>query len=117
MRERSRKRIDRPRISLCFIRATGVAWQPPSILYPVAMQVVAGGVEPGLGAFDMAANPVDHAPESRRMVHLDQMRHFMRGEIVQHEGWSEDQPPGERQRASGSARTPAAPLIADRQAL
>jgi hypothetical protein len=33
------------------------------ILDPVAMQIVAVGVEPALGALDMVADAVDHAPE------------------------------------------------------
>src|SRR6478735_11096504 len=51
------------------------------------------------------------------MVHLDEMSDFVGGEIVEHEGRREDQAPGERQRARRGAGTPAAGLIADRQAL
>src|SRR4249920_3586605 len=76
------------------------------ILDPVPMQIIAVGVEPALGALDVIADPVHHPPEPRRMVHLDEMRHFMRGEIVEHEGRRQDQPPGERQRSGGGARTP-----------
>ena len=54
------------------------------ILDAVAMQIVAVGIEPGLGALDMTADPADHPPEPRRMIHLDEMRHLMGGEIVQH---------------------------------
>src|ERR1700680_2147695 len=88
-----------------------------SILDPVAMQVVAMGVEPGLGALDMVANLVDDPPESRRVVHLDEMRHLMGSKIVEHVGRSQDQPPRERQRARGGAGTPTAPLVAGRQPL
>jgi hypothetical protein len=63
------------------------------ILDPVAMQIVAVGVEPALGAINMAADFRDHPPEPRRMVHLDQMRDFMGGEIIQHERRRQDQPP------------------------
>src|SRR6266496_1168172 len=66
-----------------------------SVLDPVAMQIVAVGIEPGLGAVDMAADLAHHAPEPRRVVHLDQMRHFVGGEIVEHKGRREDQAPGE----------------------
>src|SRR5690242_12292139 len=45
----------------------------PSILDPVAVQVVAAGIEPFLGAFDRRADPGDDAPEPRRVIHLDQM--------------------------------------------
>ena len=47
------------------------------------MQIVAVGIEPALGAFDMTADAATDAPEPRRVVHLDQMRHFMGREIVQ----------------------------------
>src|ERR1700756_3022056 len=84
-----------------------------SILNPVAGQVVARIGEPPLGALDRGANPRHHPPEPRRMVHLDEMRYLMGGEIVEHEGRREDQPPGERQRASGGAGPPTARLVAD----
>ena len=45
------------------------------------------------------------------------MRHFVRGEIVEHVGRREDQAPRERQRARRGAGTPAARLVADRQPL
>src|SRR4051812_778386 len=88
-----------------------------SILDPVAMQVVAVGIEPRLGALDMAADLANHAPEPRRVVHLDEMGDFMGGQIVQHIGRREDQPPGKRQRSRRRARTPAARLITDRHPL
>src|SRR4029077_4447382 len=88
-----------------------------SVLNPVTMQIVAVGIEPALGALDMAAGFCDHAPKPRRMVHLDQMRHFMRGEIVQYVRRRKDQPPGKRQRSGRGAGTPAARLIADRHPL
>src|SRR5712671_4565406 len=62
----------------------------------------------------MAAHLTHDAPEPRRVVHLDEMRHLMGGEVIEHEGRREDQPPGERQRARRGARTPAARLVADR---
>ena len=61
------------------------------------MQVVAVGVEPGLGAFNMIADLSDHPPEPRRMVHFDEMGRLLGGKIVQHIGRREDQPPRERQ--------------------
>ena len=74
------------------------SWETTAlVLDPVTMQIVAVGVEPALGAFDVVADAVDDAPEAGRMVHLDQMRHFMGGEIIQHIGWRQDQPPGRRQ--------------------
>ena len=82
-----------------------------------AVQVGAVDVEPGLGAVRIRADAVDQPPEPRRVVHLDQMRHLMHGEIVQHERRREDQPPGVRQHAGGRARAPAARLVAHRDAL
>src|ERR1700686_4980885 len=87
------------------------------VLDPVAMQVVAVGVEPGLGALDVTTDPADHSPEPRRMIHFDEMGHLMAGEIIQHIRRREDQPPRERQRPCGGARTPAARLTADRRPL
>jgi len=48
-----------------------------SVLNAVAMQIVAVGIEPGLGALDMTADPCDHPPEPPRMIHFDEMRHLM----------------------------------------
>ncbi len=88
-----------------------------SVLNTVAMQVVAAGIEPSLGALDVTADPADHPPEPRRMIHFDEMCHLMAGEIIQHIGRRQDQPPRERQGPCRGARTPAARLIADRQPL
>ena len=57
------------------------------------MQIVAVGVEPRLGPFDMAADFRNDLPEPRRVVHLDEMGDLVGGEIVQHIGRREDQPP------------------------
>ena len=81
------------------------------------MQIVAGVVEPLLGALDMAADLGDHFPEPRRMIHLDQMRHLVRGEIIEHVWRRENEPPGERHGTRRGAGAPAAGLIADRQPL
>src|SRR6478672_1199666 len=45
------------------------------------------------------------------------MRHLMDREIVQHERRREDEPPRVRQHAGGRARSPAARLVAHRDAL
>src|SRR5689334_23552256 len=66
------------------------------ILDAVAVQIVAVGVEPGLGAIHRRADAADGLPEPQRVVHLDQMRDFMCGEIVEHVRRREDQAPGER---------------------
>src|SRR5689334_23102466 len=67
--------------------------QAESVLHAEAMQVVAMGIEPGLGAFGRRTDAPDHAPELHRVVHLDEMPDFMGREIVQHEGRCEDQTP------------------------
>ena len=59
----------------------------------IAVQIGAMHVEPGLGARHIRANAIDQPPEPRRVIHLDEMRHFMRGEIIQHERRRQDQPP------------------------
>ena len=64
-----------------------------SSVLPVPMQRIAVGVEPALGAFPVRADARDHAPERARVVHLDQMRHLMRRQIVEHVRRREDQPP------------------------
>ena len=84
----------------------------PLVLDAVAVQVVAVGVEPGLGALDMVADPGHDSPEPRRVVHFHEMRDLMCGEIVQHVRRCQDQPPRERQRSCRGARTPAARLVA-----
>src|SRR5450756_509341 len=72
--------------------------------HPIAMQIGAVGVEPGLGARDVRADALDHAPEPARVVHFDKMRDLVRREIVEHEGRREDQSPRIRQYAGGRAR-------------
>ena len=87
--------------------------QPPAVVFPAWFDLAFAGTrrkEPHprlrsdadrcrryratLGALDMAAEFADHAPEPRRVVHLDEMRHLMCSEIIQHKGRREDQPPG-----------------------
>ena len=63
----------------------------------VAMQDGAMGVEPRLGAVVIRAKPLHQPPEPRRVVHLDQMRHFVGGEVFEHVARRQDEPPGERQ--------------------
>src|SRR5882762_8013767 len=82
-----------------------------------AMQVRAMGVEPGLGALGVGADPEDRAPEALRMIHLDEMRDLVRRQIVEHEGRRQDEAPGVGQHAGRRARAPAARLVADRHAL
>src|SRR5664279_3519999 len=85
--------------------------------HPIAMQIGAVGVEPGLGARDVRADALDHAPERLAVVHFDEMSDLVRREIVEHEGRREDQPPRIRQHAGGRARAPATRRIANRHPL
>ena len=74
--------------------------------HAVTMQVGAVRVEPGLGARDVRADALDHAPEPPRVVHLDEMRDLVRREIVEHEGRREDQPPRIGQARRWSSTSP-----------
>ena len=59
----------------------------------VAVQVGAVCVEPRLGASGIGINARDQAPEPARMIHLDEMSNLVRGEIIEHERRSQNQPP------------------------
>ena len=59
------------------------------------MQVGAVHIEPGFGALMVRTDALHQAPESRRVVHLDEVRHFMGGEIIKHLARRQDEPPGE----------------------
>ena len=68
-------------------------WLRDLFFDPVAMQIVAVNIEPLLGALGLRTDTRNDLPEPRRVVHLDQMRDLMSGEIVEHIRWREDQPP------------------------
>ncbi len=74
-------------------RSDSIGTEKALVLDAVAMQIIAVGIEPGLGALDMTADLRDDPPEPCRMIHLDEMRHFMGGEVIQHERRRQDQPP------------------------
>ena len=57
------------------------------------MQIAAVDIEPDLGAVGIGADAVHQPPEPSRMVHLDQMRDLVDGEIIQHERRRQDQAP------------------------
>src|SRR5690349_19418771 len=80
----------------------------------IAMQVAAVHVEPDLGALMVGAEAPHQPPEPRRVVHLDEMRDLVGGEICEHEARGENEPPGIGQDPGGGAGTPAACLIAHR---
>src|SRR3954470_18742043 len=79
---------------------------------PEAMQLGSVALEPALGLLGTRAEVVDDAPEAVRVVHLLEMRHLVRGEVIEHEGRGEDQAPGEAQATLGRARAPAALRVA-----
>src|ERR1700741_616955 len=78
------------------------------------MQITAMNVEPDFGALMIGTKAPDQPPKPSGMVHLDEMRHFMSGEIVEDEARREDKPPRIGQDAGGRTGTPAARLIAHR---
>src|SRR5258705_5242922 len=111
-----------PRGKCRWIEIASARWRGPRndgyvLLQAIAMQVRAVGVEPGLGALGVGADPEDRAPEARRMIHLDEMRDLVRRQTVEHEGRRQDESPGVGQHAGRRARAPAARLVADRHAL
>src|SRR5579884_690523 len=77
------------------------------------MQTAAVHVEPRFGALHVRTDAFDQCPESPRMIHFDEVRHFVRGQIVENEWRRQNEPPGIRQHAGARARAPATRLIAD----
>ena len=67
---------------------------------PSAEAMKAGAVmlQPFLRAVGFRKQAMRDFPEGGRMIHVDEMRDFMRGEIVEHERRREDQPPGKIER-------------------
>jgi len=60
----------------------------------VMVQVGAMRIEPGFCTAHVGADSLDQPPESARVIHLDQVRHFMRRQVVQHKGRRQyDNPP------------------------
>src|ERR1700733_4903093 len=76
------------------------------------MQIRAMDVEPCFRALVTRTEAVHHTPKLRGTVHLDEMRHFMRGEIFENVARRQNEPPGKRQQPGRRARTPTARLIA-----
>jgi hypothetical protein len=64
-----------------------------SARHSITMQVGALGIEPSLGSLVIRKQSLHDTPESCRMVHFDQMRHFMRGEIIEHVARRQNKPP------------------------
>ena len=56
----------------------------------------------------------DEPPEARRVIRLPQMAELVHNDVSRHFGRCEDEPPVERERAARGARSPASPLVADR---
>src|SRR5207244_2184584 len=62
----------------------------------IAVQIGAVGIEPSLGHLMIRNQPVHHAPEPCRMVHFDEMRHLVGGEVLKHVAWRQNEPPRKR---------------------
>src|SRR5713226_10609271 len=100
----------------CWVSLRSTQPTDTSLLQSIAVQLGAVGVEPHLGAVGRRTEREQHAPEARRVIHLEELRDLVRGEIVEHVRRREDEAPGEGQHAGRRARAPAARLIADRDA-
>ena len=77
-----------------------------------AVQTGAVDPQPRLGALGLGEEAARQFPERRRMVHVDDVRDFVRGEIVENIRRRENQPPGKIQPARRGARAPAARGVA-----
>jgi len=60
----------------------------------IAMQIRAVDIEPCLGALVIRAQALHHTPELCRVVHLDEMCHFVRGEVIEHVVGRQNESPG-----------------------
>src|SRR5579862_6912901 len=69
-------------------------------------------VEPKALRLGLGVKPLDHAPEPGAVVHLDEMRHLMRDDVVEHGLGYEDEPPREGEIAGARAAAPARRRIA-----
>ena len=56
-------------------------------------------LEPGFRAFRIRRQAPDRGPERGGMVHMQEMRRFMRREIIEDETRRHDQAPGKAERA------------------
>ena len=73
-------------------------------------------LEPDFGAVRSGVQPARELPEHRRVIYVHDMRHLMRGEIIEHERRRENQAPGEIESAGRRARAPAAHRVAQHDA-
>src|SRR5215471_6155452 len=69
-------------------------------------------MEPKALRLGLGVKPLDHAPEARAVIHLDEMRHLVGDDIVEHGFGHEDEPPREGEVAIASAAAPARRRIA-----
>ena len=76
----------------------------PIALSGVAVQVGALVAQPVLGLVESRHGARDQLPEAGPVIHLEQVRHLMGGDIVEHVRRGQDEPPGERQKTVGRAR-------------
>src|ERR1700730_10448131 len=77
-----------------------------SLVRPEAKEAGAMRLEPGFRALRIGRQAPDRDPERGRMVHMQEMRCFMRREIIEDETRRHDQAPGKAERARRGARPP-----------
>ena len=80
----------------------------------VGKQPAAVALQPGARLGVVRVEALDDAPEARPVVHLGEVRHLVRDDVVDHRFRREDQPPAERQIALARTAAPAALGIAHR---
>src|SRR5262249_19558651 len=81
-----------------------------------AMQARAMNLEPEFGAVGSWVQAARQLPEQGRMIHVHDMRHLMRGEVIEHERRRENQAPREIEPTGRRAGAPAAYRIAQHDA-
>ena len=67
------------------------------------MELTAAAAKPMLCLFGVPAVGQHQPPVAGPMVHVLQMRDLMRGDIVEHEGWRQDEAPGLGETSGGGA--------------
>src|SRR5207248_2047426 len=84
---------------------------------PVREDLPAVLVEPLLRVAVTGPAPFDEPPELGPVMVLDEVADLVHHDVVEHVVRREHEPPVEAERAPAGARAPAAPLIAQREAL
>src|ERR1700730_3051586 len=81
------------------------------LVHAEAKQAGSMRLEPGFGALRISRQVPDRSPERGGMVHMQEMRCFMRREIIEDETGRHDQAPGKAECARRGARPPPARRI------